>query len=197
MIEGEREIIAWVGREVVPHEPDVRRWLRRRLDDQSTVDDVIQEAYCRLADLSSVGHIASGRAYFMMTVRNIVADQIRRARIVRFDSVAEMDSLNLIDEEPSPERIVGARRELQRVQSLIARLPDKCRRVFILRRIEGVPQREIARRLSISENTVESQAVRGLKLILAGLARDEAPDPPPGSVLQITNRPKKAKASKP
>jgi RNA polymerase sigma-70 factor (ECF subfamily) len=197
LVEGERAVIAWVGREVVPHEPDVRRWLRRRLDDPAAVDDVIQEAYCRLADLKGVGHIASGRAYFIMTVRNIVADQIRRARIVRFDSAAEMDSLNLIDEEPSPERIVGARRELRRVQSLIARLPDKCRRIFILRRIEGVPQREIARRLSISENTVESQAVRGLKLILAGLARDEVPEPTTTSALQIRSRPKTAKASQP
>lgn len=197
MGEGERDIIAWVGREVVPHEPDVRRWLRRRLDDPTAVDDVIQEAYCRLADLSGVGHIVSGRAYFIMTVRNIVADQIRRARIVRFDSVAEMDSLHLVDEEPSPERIVGARRELQRVQSLIARLPDKCRRIFILRRIEGVPQREIARRLSISENTVESQAVRGLKLILAGLAREDASEPAARAFPQTGSRPKTAKVSQP
>lgn len=167
---------------MLPHEADVRRWLRHRLDDPSAVDDVIQDAYCRLADLKSVAHIASGRAYFMITVRNIVADRVRRARIVRIDAV-DMDGLQFVDEEPSPERVVGARRELQRVARLIAALPTKCRRVFILRRIEGVSQREIARRLSISENTVESQAVRALKLILAGLAEETDADAEHGAAL--------------
>jgi RNA polymerase sigma-70 factor (ECF subfamily) len=166
------EIIAWVGREVVPHEADVRRWLRRRLDDPAAVDDVIQDAYCRLADLGSVSHIDSGRAYFMVTVRNIVADQARRSRIVRIEAM-EMDRLAIVDEAPGADRILEGRRRLRRVQALIAALPVKCREVFILRRIEHIPQREIALRLGISENTVESYAVRALKMIQAGLARAE------------------------
>lgn len=166
------EIVAWMGSEILPHEGEVRRWLARRLS-SAQVDDVVQEAYCRLVALEGVGHIENARAYFYMTVRSIIAAQVRRARIVRIDSVAEMEALNIVEDEPSPERVVWARRELDRVRDLIEGLPAKCRRVFILRRVEGVSQKEIARRLGISESTVESQAVRGLKLVLKALSEGD------------------------
>lgn len=171
-----REIVAWVGNEVLPHEADVRAWLCRHGIATDQVDDVIQEAYCRIAGLDNVSHIANGRSYLFRTARNILLEQIRRARIVRIDSVAEIELLNIVDHEPSPERIAAGRRDLRRVQALIARLPDRCRRIFELRRIQGVPQREIAEMLGVTENTVEAQAARGLRLILGALA-NEAPEP--------------------
>jgi DNA-directed RNA polymerase specialized sigma24 family protein len=44
-----KEIIAWVGSHVLPHEAAVRAWLRRWMGWNQDVDDVLQEAYCRLA----------------------------------------------------------------------------------------------------------------------------------------------------
>jgi RNA polymerase sigma-70 factor (ECF subfamily) len=171
-----REIVAWVGSEILPHEADVRGWLCRHGIAADQVDDVIQEAYCRIASLDKVSHITNGRSYLFRTARNILLEQIRRARIVRIDTVAEIELLNIVDHEPSPERIAAGRRDLRRVQALIARLPDRCRRIFELRRIQGVPQREIAAMLGVTENTVEAQAARGLRLILGALA-DEASEP--------------------
>jgi len=170
------EIVAWIGSDILPHEAEVRRWLARRLSG-AQVDDVVQEAYCRLIALDGVSHIENGRAYFYITVRSIIAAQVRRARIVRIDSVAEMGALNIIEDEPSPERVVWARRELDRVRSLIEGLPERCRQVFVLRRVEGISQKEIARRLGISESTVESQAVRGLKLVLKAISEGEQETP--------------------
>ena len=71
------------------------------------------------------------------------------------------------------DRVVSGVRELQRVEQLIERLPLKCRRVFVLRRIHGVSQREIARMFGISQAAVEKQAARGLKLIVAALESDD------------------------
>jgi RNA polymerase sigma factor (sigma-70 family) len=84
-----------------------------------------------------------------------------------------MDSLNIVDEAPPMDRVVTGARALQRVAQLIERLPLKCRRVFILRRIHGVSQRDIARMFGITQNAVEKQAARGLKLIVEALEGDE------------------------
>jgi RNA polymerase sigma factor (sigma-70 family) len=165
--------VAWVGSHVLPHEAAVRVWLRRWTGRGQDIDDVIQEAYCRLAELDDVTHIGSGRAYLFQTTRNIVLEQVRRSKIVRIDNVTDMGALNIDDETPPLDRVVAGARELQRVQRLIERLPAKCRRVFILRRIHGVSQREIAKTCGISENAVEKQAVRGLKAILKALEGDE------------------------
>jgi RNA polymerase sigma factor (sigma-70 family) len=165
-----REIVAWVGSNVVPHEAELRARLRRMAVSEQEIGDIVQDAYLRIAQLDSVAHINSGRAYFFTTARMAYLQRIRRERIVRIDSMAEMESLNLVDEDPGPERRASGRQELARVRGLIAALPDRCREIFELRRIEGVPQREIASRLGIPEHTVEQQATRALKLILKALA---------------------------
>ncbi len=77
-----KEIVARVGAQVLPHEGDVRAWLRRTGATPDLVDDVVQEAYCRIAALPSVAHIVCGRAYFFQTTRNIAFGLARRAKVV-------------------------------------------------------------------------------------------------------------------
>jgi len=174
---------------VLPHEAAVRAWLKRWTGGAQDIDDVIQEAYCRLAAMDDVRHIASGRAYLFQTTRNIVLEQVRRSKIVRIDNVTDMTSLNVTDEGPSQDRIMAGARELQRVEQLIDQLPPKCRRVFVLRRVHGVAQREIARMFGISESAVEKQAIRGLKWILKALESEAgAGDLQGGASEQSRNR---------
>jgi RNA polymerase sigma factor (sigma-70 family) len=140
------------------------------------IDDVMQEAYCRLSALDSVAHIASGRAYLFQTTRNIVLEQVRHSKVVRIDNMTDLGHLSIVDESPSVERLVGGARDLKRVEQLIEQLPLKCRRVFIARRVHGEPQRDIALKFGISESAVEKQAMRGLQLILKALEEDESTD---------------------
>lgn len=183
MTRNRREIVAWVGSHVVPHEADLRARLRRMAVPEDEVGDIVQDAYVKIARLDDVSHIRSGRAYFFSTARSVLLDRIRHNRIVRIDSLTEADALALADDDPGPERRASARQELERVRRLIAELPDRCRVIFEMRRIEGVPQREIAERLGIPEHTVEAQAIRGLKLILKAIAGEsvEAMPSPRGS----------------
>lgn len=176
MRQSRREIVTWVGSNIVPHEGDLRARLRRMAVPEDEISDIVQDAYVKIAKLDSVAHIRSGRSYFFTTARTMLLDRIRRERIVRIDSMTEMEALRLADDDPGPERRVSARIELERVRRLIEALPDRCREIFELRRVQGVPQREIAERLGIAEHIVEAQAVRGLKLILKALAQDEGYD---------------------
>jgi RNA polymerase sigma-70 factor (ECF subfamily) len=167
------EIVAWVGSNIVPHEADLRARLRRMAVPEEEISDIVQDSYLSIAKLDSVAHIRSGRAYFFTTARTVLLQRVRRDKIVRIDSLTEAEELKLYDEDPGPERQTSARLELARVKSLIDSLPDRCREIFQLRRVEGVPQREIAERLGVPEHTVEAQSRRGLKLILKALADGE------------------------
>jgi RNA polymerase sigma-70 factor (ECF subfamily) len=173
-----RAVIEWLGREVLCHEPELRAWLRRTRLARGDLDDIVQETYSRLAALTDVGHIANPRAYLFQTARNVVFEQIRRARVVRLDAVAEFEALETAHAEPSPERIVAARHELARVQALLAALPDRRRRILQMRKIEGLSQQEIARRLGVTENVVENEAARGLRSLVAALTSPDAARPP-------------------
>jgi RNA polymerase sigma factor (sigma-70 family) len=171
------DLIAWISANVLPHEADVRAWLRRSSFRAIDPDDLIQEAYARIAASGRAEHIANGRAYFFAAVRNLALEHVRRSRVVRIETMAEIETLSIAVDEPSPEQAAESRIALSRVWRLIEELPERCRQVFILRKVHALSQREIAARLAISENTVEKHAAKGLKLILARLAArpSEAP----------------------
>lgn len=165
-----------MGSHVVPHEARLRLWLKGMGISEDEVNDIVQDAYVQIARLDSVAHIRDGKSYFFQTAKSVFIQKIRRARIVPIGQLTEIDAATLSDEDPGPERHLSARQELARVRALIDGLPDRCRIIFEMRRIQGLPQKEIARRLGVSENVVEMQAVRGLKLILKALETDESGD---------------------
>ena len=57
------------------------------------------------------------------------------------------------------------------VLGLIGELPDRCRQVFRARRIYGMSQNETAQCLRVTENVVEKENMRGLKLLSDMIAR--------------------------
>jgi RNA polymerase sigma factor (sigma-70 family) len=162
----------WIATHVLCHESELRGWLRRRMHvlADSDVDDLVQEAFARIwkADFST---IHNGRAYFYATVRHLLAEYARRSRIVPIELLGELDSLNLISDEPSVERRVGARQELDQLRLIVEALPAQCRLVFELRKFEGLAHKEIARRMGISEKTVGNHLTRALAQIGEALAR--------------------------
>jgi RNA polymerase sigma-70 factor (ECF subfamily) len=98
-----------------------------------------------------------------------------------------MDSLNLSADEPSPERVVAARAELEEVLRLMSRLPARCRQVLELRKIQGLSQREIAARLGITEAVVENDVAKGLRLISKAL-RDRPASTSPDRPQRVHDR---------
>lgn len=162
----------WLADQVVPHEPALRAWLAGNAPAALEVDDIVQEAYAVLAGLEEVAHIANPRAYLFTVARSVMLQQLRRARIVPMVAVAEVERLGVLVDDITPEASAAAGEELGRTGAAIASLPGKCREAFVLRRVEGLPQREIARRMGISENTVEKHIGKALRLLVRALAGD-------------------------
>lgn len=167
----------WIAVHILPHEDELRGWLRRHLGsfNDNDVDDVVQEAFARIwaVDLST---IRSGRAYLYATVRHLLTERARRSRVVPIEFLGEIDSLSLISEEPGPDRQVGARQELARLQAIVALLPGQCRRAFELCKFEGLSYRDVAQRMGLREKTVENHLTRALARITEAL-RAAAPAP--------------------
>ena len=159
------ERAAWLGRQVLPHEPQLRAWLRRRNLGGLEIDDVIQETYTRLFQAESVAHVHDARNYAFQVAGSVVIDHLRRMKVVPIASVPGLDYLEVGSDEPSPERQVIDRDELTRLAEMIARLPGKVRDVFTLRRVHGLSQREVAGRLGLAESTVEKHMARGFLIM--------------------------------
>lgn len=169
------EHVRWFAREVLPHEPDVRRWLTRRVRGlpDCHVDEIVQETYARLWAVGAE-RILNPRAYFFVTARHVVGEVLRRSRVVSIETMADIEVLDIAHQDVGPERRLSGREEIERVRQAMAKLPPKCREAFELRKFGELSQREIAQRMQLSESTVEKHLVKALRLIMSELQENDS-----------------------
>jgi RNA polymerase sigma-70 factor (ECF subfamily) len=156
---------AWFQREILCHEAALVRFLSRWLPQPADVQDVRHDIYVRVLESAERERPRSARAFLFTVARHMLIDRGRRNAIVRMDQVEDLEALNVLIDEVTPERQASAEQQLQRLSRLLQRLPARCRDVVWMRRVENVPQKIIARRLGIAEATVEKHLVRGIRLL--------------------------------
>jgi RNA polymerase sigma-70 factor (ECF subfamily) len=156
----------WFCREVLPLEPALTRYIRRNWRNESDVAELRQEVYARAYEGAQGQLPGNTKAYLFTTARNHLINSARRAQIVSFDLVADLENSIVVVDAVTPDRLLTARDELRRVQAGLDRLPPRCREVIVLRRIEGLSQKEVAERLGVSVSTVEQQLTKGMRALV-------------------------------
>jgi RNA polymerase sigma-70 factor (ECF subfamily) len=152
----------WFATEILPLEGLLTRYLSRVWANSADVLDLRQDIYIRVYESARKALPATPKAFLFATARNLMTDRIRHSRVVSIESTQDLDGLNVLIDEISPERRYTAREELRVLAQAFDSLSDKCRDVVWLRRVEGLSQRETAQRLGVREGAVESQLARGM-----------------------------------
>jgi RNA polymerase sigma-70 factor (ECF subfamily) len=166
MSEDFRERGRWLARHVLPHEALIRAKLRDMSLYDLDVEDVIQEMYAKFLTLPSLESIRYPKQYALLTARGIVIDHVRHSRVVSITSTGNLETLDIAEPEATSEQRMEFQQEIQAVTAALQQLPKMCRETLILRRVEGLPQKEVARRLKISEKTVEKHMANGVRLLI-------------------------------
>lgn len=156
---------AWFAREILVHEAALMRYLFRLWPRRDEVHDLRQEIYVRVYEAAGRSRPAQPKSFMFTTARHLMTDRLRRGRVVSIEAMGDPDALNVLTDELCPERRLDARQELKRLAAAFDRLPARCREVVWLRRVEELPQKEVAARLGIGEKTVEKQMAKGIRLI--------------------------------
>ena len=162
----ETEVLAdWFVNSVVPLEPMLVRFLIRNWRNRDEVRDLLQEVYVRVYEAAAREIPRSVKPFLFATARNLMIDRLRQMNVVSIEAVADFEALNVIDNTPSPEHQTSVREELRMLQKALDDLPPRCRQIVVLRKIEGLPQREVAKRLGVTEEVVESQVAKATRLL--------------------------------
>jgi len=152
----------WFVREVLPLEAMLMRYLHQNWRNKSDIEDFRQEIYAQVLEAAELRIPERAKPFVLATARNLLINRVRREQVVHIDAVPDLDALGVVLDEPGAERSAIARDVLRRLQAALDRLPPRCREAVILRRIEGVPRAEIARRMGIAERTVADHIAAGM-----------------------------------
>jgi RNA polymerase sigma factor (sigma-70 family) len=159
----------WFKREILPLEPMLERYLRRNWRDQSEVQDIRQDVYVRIYGSAGRERPLNAKCFLFQVARNLMIDRLRRKNVVVFDSFADFEAMDLAEELPDLESSMAAQQEVSVLQDALTKLPPRCREIITLRKIEGLSQRDVAKKMGITEDTVESQVARGMRLLAKSL----------------------------
>ncbi len=154
----------------------LRRYLARILGNQAEAQDVAHDAYVRVYPVIERQEAEKPEAVLYTTARRLAFNRLKRRRIAPFAPEPPSDEFSA---SPAPGVVqqVMARQELQQLEQAIAQLPEGCRAVLLLRKIELLSHQEISDRLGIAISTVEKQHARALRLLRATLARQTGDHP--------------------
>ena len=170
-----RERGRWLARNVLPHEALIRARLRDMCLYDLDIEDVIQDMYARFMMLETLETIRFPRQYALLTARAIIVDHIRHSRVVSITSSGNLEMLEVPTPEASSEKRVEFREEVMAVTAALDQLPRMCRETLLLRRVEGLSQKEVACRLNISEKTVEKHMANGVRMLIKMFGRGGKP----------------------
>jgi len=167
---------AWFVREILVHEAALVQFLRRSWPQADEVHDLRQEVYVRVYEAAAKALPQQPKSFLFATTRHLMTDRLRRGRVVSIEPAGDFESLNVLVDEVSPEHRLGARQILKRLAEALDRLPERCREIVWLRRVEELPQKEVAARLGISEKAVEKQIAKGMRLLAEHYHGHAAPE---------------------
>lgn len=119
-------------------------------------DEVLQDAYLKIAGIPQEAVIREPLFYCCQVVRNLALDCYRRHTVEATyrTFIDDVESLPVATVEWVPERLLEVRQSLSVVDKMLDSLAPRTRYVFELSRLGGLTQREIAQKLGCSATLV-------------------------------------------
>lgn len=156
------------------HQAELLAFFQRRVPSRPDAADLAQESWTRLLRYRRESSPRALRMLLFSIARNLLSNHWRRGRLHGVEQPTDFTGLDLPSEIAGPARQADARQSLLRLEAAVAALPPKCRAVFLLSRIEGLANAEIAGRCGISVKMVEKHLARAIVQCRAGV---EEPGP--------------------
>jgi RNA polymerase sigma factor (sigma-70 family) len=162
MIEQDRQI----ARVVSETQPGLRSFIRRRVPDESDVEDLLQEVFYELVvayRLLKPIDFVTGWLY--RVARNRITDLFRKKKPQNFSAAASIDEqgdeLQIEDLLPSsedgPDALYVRTLLLEELELALSQLPTEQREVFVAHEFEGTSFKELSAATGVSVNTLLSR----------------------------------------
>ncbi len=159
------------------YQAPLRAFAAKFVDSMDAAQDVVQDVFLAIWQRRATWHVdASVQLYLFGATRNRALHHARRRRDreVPLDEQSESEdnaTVLIADAGAGPYEETCAAELDQAIARAISRLPDRCRRTYVLRWYYHLTYPEIAHILGVSVKTVESQVTAANKVLRTRLRR--------------------------
>ena len=142
------------------NESMLKRFLRRFLYKQEDIDEISQETFLRAYKATKGREIDSPKAYLFQVARSLAYSELSRKTRKLTDYLEDAledqaGTTDLLEDE------YAAQQKITFFFEAIAELPPQCRRVFLMRKVQGMPHKAISESLGIGASAVEKHIAIG------------------------------------
>lgn len=138
----------------------LRIYFAKRVRQQADIDDLVQEVFLNLHQRAQSLDIQSIEGYIFRTAANVLTDRARRQAVRHHDRHEFLDEHQFAADASSPERMLIGEQWVDQLLTALNALPEKTRRIFVLRRYEGLSNAEIADQLNLTVSGVRFHIIR-------------------------------------
>ncbi len=149
------------------NERALKRYLRRFFSRSQDIDDIAQETFLKAFVAESKTDVRSPKSFLFRVAKHAALDEIAKNSTEYnedSDDSTVLQGRKVLQgiEHISVEQEYEGKQKLMVFSQAVASLPPNCRRVFLLRKMDGLKVKEIARKLDISVSGVEKHIATGL-----------------------------------
>ena len=154
------------------HRHELLSYATRIVGDHARAEDVVQDTYLRLANMTAGKFVDAPVGYLYRIVRNLAIDGRRRERREARHFVADGEKADEIAaDHPSPEATASDREDMRRLAAALAELPERTRVAVEMHRFGGCTLQTIATHLGISIGLAHALVIDGLEHCRTRLCR--------------------------
>ena len=135
---------------------------------EAIAEDILQDIFIRLWEKRNQIESINIEAYLFKLVRNQCLDYIKHLKFISekkadFFTTIKYEELYRIDFIRDEPYLIIQEELKHAIEQTINSLPERCKEVFVLSKVEGLKNREIAEKLQINIKNVERHLARAMK----------------------------------
>lgn len=146
------------------NETALKKYLTRFFSRSQDVDDIAQETFLKAYAAEEKADVHSPKSFLFKVAKHTALNEIAKKSNNTTDYIADSDNSDVLKDvgQVSAEQQLDSKQKLIVFSKAVANLPPNCRRVFLMRKMDGLKVKEIARELDISVSGVEKHIATGL-----------------------------------
>lgn len=149
----------------------LRRYFEKRGIPRDEVEDLVQEAFLRLAGRDGVESLERIEAYLFTIASNLLRDRHRRltTHTATTHESYEESVHGSVQQTCGPDRALLGAQQVSQIIAALHQLPERTRVIFTLYHLEDLSHQQIAQRLGIAVSTIEKHMGRAQAHLLQKL----------------------------